>query len=154
MKYALSFLIFKRLSILFHMYHLCRWLIRSGLDASTTCWLNNYHADRTQAVIVNGAESSVRSGVPQGSVLGPLLFLIYIDDLPASVADLCSKLNLFADDVLLYHIIAQAADYAALQLAISLIEHWSNTNFLDFNISNASIWSSLGNSLPLYRLPN
>ena len=88
-----------------------------GLDTSITHWLNNYLANRTQAVVVNGAESSVvpvRSGVLQGSVLGPLLFLIYIDDLPASVADLCSKLNLFADDVLLYRIIAQVADYAAL----------------------------------------
>ena len=117
-----------------------------GLDTSITRWLNTYLADRTQAVVVNRAESSVvpvRSGVPQGSVLGPLLFLIYIDDLPASVADLCSMLNLFADDVLLYCIIAQVADYAALQLAISLIECWSNINFLDFNISKMQVYSRL-----------
>ena len=88
--------------------------------------------------MVNGSESStipVRSGVPQGFVLGPLLFLIYIDDLPTSVVNVCSKVNLFADDVLLYHAISEEADYEALQTAISLIESWSISNFLAFNTS-------------------
>ena len=56
--------------------------------------------------------------------MDPLLFLIYIDDLLASIAHLSSKINIFADDVLLYLIITQAADYAQLQLAILLIEGW------------------------------
>ena len=99
-------------------------------------WINNYLADRTQAVVVNGSESSVTpvlSGVPQGSVLGPLLFLIYIDDLPSIVHGLLSKINLFADDILLYHVISAPEDYEALQSAVSLIEEWSVSNFLSFN---------------------
>ena len=107
-----------------------------GLHANLVTWLNNYLTKRTQAVAVNGSESStvpVLSGVPQGSVLGPLLFLIYIDDLPDSIMGICSTVNLFADDVLLYHTIANEADYEALQTAISLIERWSASNFLNFN---------------------
>ena len=109
-----------------------------GLDANITTWLNNYLAKRTQIVVVNGSESStipVLSGVPQGSVLGPLLFLIYIDDLPTSIANVCSKVNLFTDDVLLYHAITEEVDYESQQTAISLIESWSISNFLAFNTS-------------------
>ena len=109
-----------------------------GLDVNITRWINNYLANRIQAVVVNGSESSVvpvRSGVPQGSVLGPLLFLIYIDDLPGCITNPGSKTNLFADDVLLYHKISQAADYATLQMTVSSIEAWSVANSLSFNTS-------------------
>ena len=86
-------------------------------------------------VIVNGSESSEAAVAAQGSILGPLLFLIYIDDLPSVVQNLLghSKVNLFADDILLHHLISNPADYILLQLAVSLIEEWSISNFLSFN---------------------
>ena len=85
-------------------------------------WLNNYLADRSQVVAVNGSVSS-EAAVLSG--LRPLLFLIYVDDLP--------RVNLFTDDILLYHLISNPADYILLQLAVSSIEEWSKSNYLLFN---------------------
>ena len=121
-----------------HLVPLMAKICSLDLHESLIRWFNNYLADRTQVVIVNSSESSetaVLSGVPQGSVLGPLLFLIYIDHLPSVVQNLLghSKVNLFADDILLYHLISNPADYILLQLAVSLIEEWSISNFLSFN---------------------
>ena len=87
---------------------------------------------------MDGVESDplpVLSGVPQGSVLGPLLFLLYINDLPDAIQDTLSHLNLFADDVLLYQIVTCAADFVVLQEVIACIEQWSTDNYLDFNTS-------------------
>ena len=79
-------------------------------------WVSNYLTDRTQSVVLGGAQSNplpVVSGVPQGSVLGPLLFLIYINGVSASVTD--SKITLYADDIALYKIIRNPRDYTLLQ---------------------------------------
>ena len=62
-------------------------------------WLKSLLHGRTQQVVVEGSKSSISSGVPQGSVLGPVLFLIYINDI---VMNIKSEIRLFADDILLY----------------------------------------------------
>ena len=67
--------------------------------------LENYLTGRTQRVILNGTSSesfTVQSGVPQGSVLGPLLFLIYINDLENGIK---SKVKFFADDTMVYSVV-------------------------------------------------
>ena len=75
-----------------------------GVRNSTLWWIGDFLGGRTQQVLLEGVTSStapVQSGVPQGSVLGPLLFLLFINDLPDAVSE-GSAVRLFADDCALY----------------------------------------------------
>ena len=77
-----------------------------GLNVYLMKWITEYLTNRSQWVVVEGETSSpaqVLSGVPQGSVLGPLLFLIYIDEVTTNSLSQSSWCNLFADDLLLYN---------------------------------------------------
>ena len=72
-----------------------------GIRGNTLSWIRAFLGDRSQTVVLEGEESGsvpVTSGVPQGSVLGPILFLVYINDLPD---ELSSQVRLFADDTAL-----------------------------------------------------
>ena len=81
-----------------------------GIRGATLHWIQNFLTKWTQNVVVDGCSSEsarMRSSVPQGTVLGPLLFLTYINDLPSTVS---SQVRLFADDCLLYRPIECRAD--------------------------------------------
>ena len=74
---------------------------------SETClsWFRSYLFNRTHRVAVNNElsdSSTVNCGVPQGSILGPLLFLLFINDLPLSLHDTISAVDLYADDTTIY----------------------------------------------------
>ena len=89
-----------------------------------------------QQMIVNGSPSHavpVLSDVPQGSILGPLLFLMHIDGITTVTLSPNSHLTLYADDMLLYRSIASHIDYAQLQEDINAISEWVDGNYSQFN---------------------
>ena len=117
-------------------------LHRLGLDPHITTWIHNYLAERYQKVVLNGECSQVShvlSGVPQGSILGPLLFLIYIDDITDIALSPESKLVLYADDILLYRTISSRSDFNLLQNDIDAISNWASSNFMTFNESKCKL---------------
>ena len=101
-------------------------LSRVCVAGSLHAWFADYLSDRTQRVVLNGHSSQVSkvlSDVPQGSILGPLLFSIYIDQLCSIPLSSSSKLQLYADDILLYKPIDRniLSDVADLQIDIDSI---------------------------------
>ena len=96
-------------------------------------WIRAFLMDRYQVVTVNGKRSSKRrvlSGVPQGSVLGPLLFVLYINDLPEVVR---SILYLFADDTKLLKRIKSKQDSLDLQSNVEALDRWTTRWILRFH---------------------
>lgn len=109
---------------------------QTGLSSHIITWISDYLTCREQKVVVNGEESQytpVVSGVPQGSVLGPLLFLIYVDGLARLPLLDGGQVVLYADDLLLFRTIKSREDYHQLQDDVSMIEDWVNCNYLTLN---------------------
>ena len=97
-------------------------------------WIVDYLTDRTQCIGVEGAtflSQPVLSGVPQGSVLGPLLFIIYIDGLTNALSN--SSMSLYADDLLSYRTIQSPTDYQTLQAEIDSLSNWISSHKLQLN---------------------
>ncbi len=110
-----------------------------GIAGHLLKWIESFLQDRKQRVLVNGSSSQwseVISGVPQGSILGPLLFVIYVNDMPEVVQSVC---RLFADDTKLYRVIKSNSDIDILQDDIKRLCEWSNTWLLRFNIQKCKV---------------
>ena len=87
-----------------------------GINPYILRWVQSYLTERKQYVVVEGSCSpslKVLSGVPQGSVLGPLLFIIYLNDVSNCISG-GSKINLFADDIALYRVVTNPNDYLTM----------------------------------------
>ena len=107
-----------------------------GVRGNIYQWIQSFLCKRTQKVVRDGVSSSpvmVTSGVPQGLVLGPILFLIYINDLPEYIK--YSTIRLFADDCILYRPVKSFNDSILLQEDINSLHSWASTWLMNFNIS-------------------
>ena len=108
-------------------------LHRYGIQNTTLTWISSFLKHRTQRVVVSGeksAWSNVHSGVPQGTVLGPLLFLVYINDLPDNIQ---SSVRLFADDCIIYREITNEIDARTLQEDLFTLGEWEKRWQMKFN---------------------
>ena len=126
-----------------------------GLDPYLFRWIRSYLSDRSQFVSIDGFKSHtlpVVSGVPQGSVLGPLLFISYINDVATTILP-DSDVNIFADDIVLYRVIRSVSDYMNLQNDINSISSCIKHKHLQFNASKCRLMF-IAKSCLLYTSPS
>ena len=105
-----------------------------GIRGDLLDWIRSFLVGRTQSVIVDGVTSNpgpVRSGVPQGTVLGPLLFVLYINNLPDNV--LHSKSKMFADDTKLHKSVSNEDDRERLMDDLQNVFSWALENSMELN---------------------
>ena len=111
-----------------------RKLNHMGISGKLGHWLYSFLTNRKQAVLVNGTIGSffdVKSGVPQGSVIGPLLFLVLISDIDQEIVS--AFLSSFADDTRIAKGITSEDDVKALQSDLQSIYKWAQENNMEFN---------------------
>ena len=110
-----------------------------GIRGNLHKWIMSFLEGRTQKVVVEGASSDpspVKSGVPQGSVLGPLLFLLFINDLAEHTS---STVRLFADDCVMYKPVKTIQDCEVLQKDLDQLHQWEKRWQLRFNTRKCNI---------------
>ena len=97
-----------------------------GIEGNIIKWLSSFVHNRLQRVVLIGASfhwAQVKNDLPQGSILGPLLFILYINDLPDNVT---CEIKLFADDTKLYTTIKDTSNILLLQEKLDMVSEWSH----------------------------
>ena len=110
-----------------------------GIEGDTLQWIRDFLVGRRQRVSVNGSVSdwaAVKSGVPQGSVLGPVLFVAFINDLPGAVSSMCA---MYADDTKVHGPVNNSEDGDKLQKDLDALVDWADTWQLRFNADKCKV---------------
>jgi len=110
-----------------------------GIRNDTLSWVNAFLHGRQQQVVIDGESSrlsNITSGVPQGTVLGPTLFLVFINGIASNIT---STIRLFADDCVVYRAIRTPSDREILQRDLEKLVEWSNTWQMEFNVDKCAI---------------
>ena len=113
-----------------------------GFSGPLLNWIDKWLSDRKQRVVLNGKASAwaaVRSGVPQGNILGPLIFAVFINDLEDDIAHVVSILLKFADDTKLGQEIKSREDCERLQSALDTLERWAARRGMKFNTEKCHV---------------
>ena len=122
-------------------------LIALGINGLLLEWINSFLSNRVQCVVLEHCFSGwcpVISGVPQGSVLGPILFILFINDI-SSICPGDVNHQLFADDLKLYTTVSSNLDIISLQTSLDNLQHWCSIWQLEVNISKCYVLH-LGNN--------
>ena len=121
-------------------------LKRYGFHHKLLAWIQSFLSHRQQVVVVNGVHSDIAmvlSGVPQGSVLGPLLFILFINDLESAVSS--SRVSFFADDTRVSKLISCTEDCLSLQTDLDNILEWSRRNNMKLHEQKFELLNHLHN---------
>ena len=125
-----------------------------GVTGDCLSWIKSFLSGRKISVKVNGVLSppfDINMGVPQGSVLGPRLFLVFINDI---LSDIDSNLLLFADDLKIWRHVTSPTDCVDLQNDLDKLFYWSVMNFLPFNTKKCHVLRIHHTTSFQYRLNN
>ena len=131
-----------------HQRLLCK-LKAHGIHGKILDWITAWLSNRRQRVCLQGELSGwldVTSGVPQGSVLGPILFLIFVNDMDSGIVNWILK---FADDTKIYSSLRDPKDCDTLQEDLDLLYAWSNEWQMQFNVDKCKVMH-IGKRNPLY----
>ena len=110
-----------------------------GITGKIHSWLEDWLYERKQRVVINGKESNWRnvlSGVPQGSVLGPILFVIFVNEMDEG---LTCKISKFADDTKITGRVTTTAEKALIQSDLDRLVNWSNKWQMSYNVNKCKI---------------
>jgi len=125
-------------------------LHRYGICGKTNAWISAFLHNRSQKVVIDGESSStaaVDSGVPQGSVLGPSLFLFYINDIPTGIS---STVRLFADDTIIYIALKPPSNNSILQDDLNKLSVWEKEWKMEFHPDKCQIIPITRNKKPVH----